>query len=237
MNLLIIMSDEHRRDTMGCMGHPMVQTPNLDALAGRGTVFDNAYTPCPMCVPARASIATGQYVHATGNWDSASPYSGAHKSWMHSLRESGMDVTSIGKLHFRDTLDDTGFSQEILPMHVLNGVGWTVGLLRENLPDYKSAGELAADVGVGESSYSNYDLAIATATENYFRELSEKQQSTDKAAPWAAFVSFVSPHYPLTAPGKYYDLYKDQPIDWPIGHGSNTIPAHEELKNFRRFFN
>ena len=43
-NLLIIISDEHRRDAMGCVGHPIVKTPNLDALAARGAVFENAYT-------------------------------------------------------------------------------------------------------------------------------------------------------------------------------------------------
>ena len=58
-NLLILMSDEHRRDAMGCMGHPLVQTPHLDALAARGTRFTNAYTPSPMCVPARAALACG----------------------------------------------------------------------------------------------------------------------------------------------------------------------------------
>jgi len=64
--LLVILSDEHRADAMGCVGHPFVQTPNLDALAKRGTVFTVAYTPSPICVPARAAFATGQHVHSTG---------------------------------------------------------------------------------------------------------------------------------------------------------------------------
>ena len=60
-NVLVIMTDELRRDTLGCYGNKIVQTPNIDALANRGVQFENAYTPSPICVPARASIATGQY--------------------------------------------------------------------------------------------------------------------------------------------------------------------------------
>ena len=67
-NVLIIISDEHRKDAMGCAGHPIVKTPNLDALAARGAHFTNAYTPSPMCVPTRAAIATGDHVHKTRNW-------------------------------------------------------------------------------------------------------------------------------------------------------------------------
>ena len=73
-NLLFIISDQHNRDALGCYGHPFVQTPNLDALAARGTRFTSAYTNCPICVPARASLATGRYVHQTGHWDNAFPY-------------------------------------------------------------------------------------------------------------------------------------------------------------------
>ena len=75
-NLLVIVSDEHRFDAMGCAGHDFVRTPNLDALADRSVRFTNAYTPSPICVPARAAFATGRYVHQTGHWDNASPYTG-----------------------------------------------------------------------------------------------------------------------------------------------------------------
>ena len=59
-NFLFILSDQHHRMASGAYGHPVVQTPHLDALAARGTRFQNAYTNCPICVPARASLATGR---------------------------------------------------------------------------------------------------------------------------------------------------------------------------------
>ncbi|MDX1575329.1 MAG: sulfatase-like hydrolase/transferase, partial [Kiloniellales bacterium] len=70
-NLLFIMSDEHTRSVLGCYGNRVVQTPNLDRLAAEGTRFANAYTPSPVCVSARASLATGRWVHETGAWSSA----------------------------------------------------------------------------------------------------------------------------------------------------------------------
>ena len=229
-NLLIIISDEHRKDAMGCAGHPLVKTPNLDALAARGAHFTNAYTPSPMCVPTRAAIATGDYVHKIRNWDSASPYDGKTRSWMRHLRDAGLEVVSIGKLHFRSGDDDNGFSKEILPMHVVGGIGWPVGLLRETLPPYDAAAELAADVGPGTSTYTEYDRQITEATEHW---LCAKAGSQD---PWAAFVSLVSPHYPLTCPEDFYAMYDPARMDLPVGYPERSPPEHSELKNVAGFF-
>ena len=63
-NLLFILSDQHTRDITGCYGHPVVRTPSIDRLAERGARFTSAYTNCPICVPARASLATGDTVAA-----------------------------------------------------------------------------------------------------------------------------------------------------------------------------
>ena len=168
-NLLVIISDEHRPDAMGCAGHPFVRTPNLDALANRGTRFTNAYCASPMCVPTRAALSTGRHVHRDRFWDSATPYDGSVKSWMHNLRDAGIATTSIGKLHFRHGEDDNGFGEEILPMHVVGGVGWAIGLLRDNPPEYDVATELALQSGRGSSSYTDYDLAITNAAESWLQ--------------------------------------------------------------------
>ena len=80
-NLLIIMSDQHSRNLLGCYGNPIVRTPNLDRLAARGTRFTSCWTPSPVCIPARASFATGKYIHQIGFWDNADPYDGSIPSW------------------------------------------------------------------------------------------------------------------------------------------------------------
>ena len=225
-NFLVIISDEHRKDAMGCAGHPLVETPHLDRLAARGTRFSNAYTSSPMCVPTRAALACGDHVHRTGFWDSATPYDGSAPTWMHRVRDAGHEMVSIGKLHFRSGEDDNGFNEEILPMHVVGGVGWMAGLLREDPPAYDVAAELAADSGAGSSSYTDYDLAISTAATDWIAA----RQNAER--PWAAFVSLVSPHFPLRAPQEFYDLYADADFDLE----PKALPDHPEIRNLARFF-
>ena len=94
-NTLFIFSDEHTREITGCYGNDIIQTPNIDALAASGTRFDNAYTNCPICVPARASLATGRYVHDIGYWDNAHPYFGSPNSFGHRLISADHNVTAI----------------------------------------------------------------------------------------------------------------------------------------------
>ena len=65
-NLLFIFTDQQRADTLGCYGNRLVQTPNLDRLAGESVLFENAYVTQPVCTPARSSIMTGLYPHANG---------------------------------------------------------------------------------------------------------------------------------------------------------------------------
>ncbi|MFP6704974.1 MAG: sulfatase-like hydrolase/transferase, partial [Alphaproteobacteria bacterium] len=84
-NILYIMSDEHNPKMLGCYGHEMVQTPNIDKLATRGTRFTAHYTNSPICIPSRAAFATGRYTHETKYWDNATPYDGVVKGWGHRL--------------------------------------------------------------------------------------------------------------------------------------------------------
>ena len=88
-NFLVLCSDEHARSALGCYGSPIVRTPSLDKLAARGTRFSRAYTPSPICIPARASLATGLPVFEHRCWSSAEPYHGQVESYMHRLRAAG----------------------------------------------------------------------------------------------------------------------------------------------------
>src|ERR1700761_8995979 len=72
-NLLIIMSDQHKRDCLRVAGDPVVHTPNLDALAHTSVRFTNAYCTNPVCTPSRASILTGLYTHNHESWDNTVP--------------------------------------------------------------------------------------------------------------------------------------------------------------------
>ena len=149
-NLIVVLSDEHNKRVTGCYGHPMIKTPNLDKLASRGTRFTSAYTNCPICVPARASFATGQYVHKTRCWDNAIAYNGTPPSWGHRLMAQGHRVTSIGKLHYKESNPQSnGFDEEILPLHIVAGIGDLLGLIRDELPNRPGSAKLGPEAGRG----------------------------------------------------------------------------------------
>ncbi len=231
-NLLLIMSDEHNPKIMGCAGHPLIQTPNLDALAARGTRFTSAYTTCPICIPARAGFALGKYVHQAGYWDNADPYEGASPSWHHYLRDRGHEVVSIGKLHFRGRPgDDHGFSQEIVPMHVIDdGNGDIKGLVRDDIPVRKGGEKMARLAGPGESPYTVYDRDIAARAQVWLREAAKRQH----AKPWVLFVSFVAPHFPLTAPPEWFYRYQAAGLPLPKLYDRQVRPRHPFTDDYAR---
>lgn len=210
-NQLIIMTDSHWRDALGCYGHPLARTPHLDALAARGTRFAEAWCTSPLCVPSRASFATGRYVHEIGAWDNAHPYLGKPPSWAHRLREAGQRVTSIGKLHYRDEHDDTGFARQILPMHMVAEGGDLRGLLRDPLPPPRKTSWIARDLGAGDSKYIRYDAKITEAALSWLREAAAGAHG----APWTLFLSFISPHPPHRAPAEFMALYPPEEMDRP----------------------
>jgi choline-sulfatase len=232
-NLVFILSDEHSKRVLGCYGHSMIRTPHLDRLAASGTRFTNAYTNCPICVPARASFATGQYVHRHRCWDNAIAYDGRMPSWGHRLMAQGHRVTSIGKLHYVDSDPRrNGFTEEILPLHIVNGVGDLLGLIRDELPRRAGAAKLGPEAGPGESEYTRYDREIATETVKWL----EARAAAPGGKPWALYVGFVSPHFPLIAPPEFYSMYPEERVPWPMMYERAERPRHPFIDAMRTCF-
>ncbi len=228
-NLIFILSDNHNHAVMGCAGHPIAHTPNLDRLAAQGTRFENAYCASPLCCPARASLATGLYPHQTGYWDNAIVYDGRIESWMHRLRDAGHTVVSIGKLHFRSTDDDNGFGDEIEPMHILDGRGGVRMLLRGYDAEPQAIGQwelYTEQSGVGDTPYQAYDRKITHLAVNWLRD----HAARIKDKPWALFVGYVSPHPPFQVPQRLFDLYPLQQIPLPSTSRS-THPSDLHLRH------
>lgn len=228
-NLLYIISDQHNRNMLGAYGNNIIETPNLDALAERGTRFSSAYTNCPICVPARASLATGRYVHEIGYWDNAFPYDGKAPGWGHALKAQGFRVDSIGKLHFRSVDDDNGFTEEVEPLHVVEGVGDILGAIRDDAPRrQKRVGVINA--GPGDSTYLQYDRRNA---DNACRWLTDH---ADDEKPWVLFLSFVCPHPPYISPPAFFEHYASLDLPRPPQWRFEDWPRHPVLDAMRYFF-
>ena len=99
-NILFIFTDQQRGDTIHAGGNPVIKTPHLDRLVREGTLFTSAYTPSPVCVPARCSLIHGQYPHKTGCADNGHRMPEDRPTFMHALTEAGYRTHGVGKMHF-----------------------------------------------------------------------------------------------------------------------------------------
>ena len=229
-NLLFILSDEHTREITGCYGNEFIHTPNLDRLAARGTRFHAAYTNSPICVPARASLATGRHVHEIRCWDNAHGYTGVPPGWGHRLIKHGHEVAAIGKLHYRSESDATGWTEQIDTMHIVDGLGDLYGLIRHGARERASVRLLAEEAGPGDSSYVRYDAGIADAACRWL----ERRATTGSERPWVLFVGFVLPHFPLIAPPEFYAMYPPEEMPDPRLYRPEDRPSHPVLDALRR---
>jgi choline-sulfatase len=231
-NLLIILAESHSQKLLGCYGDPLVRTPHLDGLAGRGVRFGNAYCTSPICVPSRASLATGLYPHQNGFWDNSIPFDGSVESWMRRAREAGHRVSAIGKLHFRSQEDDNGFTEEIDTMHVADGLGELIGLLRSTGEEPIRDGLwhlYIGRTGVGEeTSYQDYDRRITAEAVRWL-----EQRRGESGPPWVLCVHYVSAHPPFTVPQRLFDLYPPERMPLPVQFLPDERPRHPALEHLR----
>jgi arylsulfatase A-like enzyme len=104
-NILFIMADQLRWDYLSCYGHPTLRTPNIDALARRGVIFDRAYVQSPICGPSRMSFYTGRYPHSHGSTWNGVPLKLGERTLGDHLRELGQRVALVGKTHMKADLE------------------------------------------------------------------------------------------------------------------------------------
>lgn len=231
-NILFLLGESHAPDLLHAAGNPYIQTPNLDALAARGLLFDAAYCASPLCVPARAAIATGRFPHESGYWDSSIAYDGRVESWMKRLRTAGYETAGIGKMHFRDDADDYGFTRYRETMHIADGIGDLVSALRhkEAEPKYPGLWDIwTSQYGSGDDSpYRRYDERIVEEACSWLRDC-----AGGAVAPWALCVHFIAAHAPFVTPRRFFDLYALTDSPPPIRFSRDQRPDHPSIRHLR----
>ena len=98
-NIVFILTDDHRWDALSSMGHPFLQTPNLDRLADEGILFESAFVTTSLCSPSRASFLTGQYAHTHGVVTNHTPWDNRNVTFLERLSAAGYETAFIGKWH------------------------------------------------------------------------------------------------------------------------------------------
>jgi len=217
MNILWIMADQMRADCAGFMGHPIVRTPNLDSLASRSVVFEQAFAQSPLCSPSRTCLFTGRYVHSHGVWWNGVTMPRKHILLPEILRQTGYHTGIIGKLHFAPPQSSYGFNyKELHEELLLDGTdlsAYDKFFKQQNLP---------AENPDRFTSYINRlsEVGLCHLDEN----IEETRWAADRACaflqeqaktPFFLFTSFIRPHSPYNPLPRFADLYTDAEIPPP----------------------
>jgi len=118
-NILFLLPDQLRPDFLGCYGADFLKTPAIDGLAAKGTRWQTAISPSPICVPARASMLTGQHAHSTGIlhnmcWLRPDRAQMGIRTWPEILAGAGYRTSAIGKMHFYPWDSSEGFQHRVI---------------------------------------------------------------------------------------------------------------------------
>ena len=192
-NILFIMSDQQRPDSLGCYGNCFVDSPHIDALAAGGAVFDNAFTPFPLCTPARAALWTGLYPHVNKITDCGFQIEDCFE-WgdypttvFPRLKSAGYQISYFGKWHL--------------------GSGRPPGV--DTWSAFNSGGGHWVD---GRQSFQEGTYLPDVQTDEMVREI---EQYDPDAGPFFMVQSYYPPHEPYTTQKHYMDRYRGRGIFRP----------------------
>lgn len=211
MNVLFIAVDDLRPE-LGCYGHPVIQSPNIDQLARSGAMFSRAYCNIAVCGASRASIMSGvrpgvkRFVGHDCYLDQHLP--GTVSLPMH-FRNNGYRTISLGKV-FHHQNDSKGSWDVNWRPKTDNGSSWRDYLLPENLKlDISDSGRGMPyeKADVSDEAYLDGKIAL--------KAIEEMRASAAGNKPFFLAVGFLKPHLPFNAPTRYWDLYKEDDISLP----------------------
>lgn len=249
-NILFLMSDEHRFDFAGFAGHPVVRTPNLDRLAEKAVVFDNAYTPSPICIPGRQCLASGQLPktnHCEG-WVDLAPH---YPTFPRHFARHAYHTVCAGKLHHLGVDQMQGWTKRIAP---------DAEVAADQVPD-RIPGEFQKYVspdglgkwgnqkeieraGPGRGPYQDFDDEVVASSKSFIRKffLDPAYDRPGNHRPLLFKVSLLEPHYPFFAEPELFEYYlnrvkpfDEKPCDHPVlSLSQNEKPVQVSPRDLRR---
>jgi len=209
-NVLLLLTDQQRADTIHAVGNPIIRTPSLDRLAREGVRFGSAYTPAPVCVPARCSLIYGLYPHETGCFDNDDPMPTDRPSLMDLLSGSGYRTHGIGKMHFTpDGQALRGFQSRERQEEIVERVEDD-----DYLPYLHAAGfeHVYDPFGQRGELYYLPQPAQVPAHLHGSAWVGDRAvhfiEETERERPFFLFASFIHPHPPFTPPTPWNKLYR-----------------------------
>jgi choline-sulfatase len=234
-NVLIIMSDQHKRDCLGAAGDRDAHTPNLDAFARTAVRFTDGYCTNPVCTPSRASILTGLYTHNHGAWSNSTPWPIEHPTIAHYFGKSGYVTGLIGKMHFVDAqthgfdyrLDFNDWYQFLGPKTKFyadelgransgSGLPEIDDLWRDFGDPWKGDRDLddrQGSVAVGGISkipeQDQFESFVARESVRFLHKFGKQEQ------PFLLICSFLKPHDPFMPAARFANMFRPEEMKLP----------------------
>lgn len=235
-NIILIMPDQQRADTLGCAGNGHMITPNLDKLGEEGVIIDRCFTQGACCMPARAAFFSGKYAHQldiltnVGKWD-------GEDTWVKQLTEAGYQTACIGKMHLKPWRSPCGFEYRFVCENKNEPFGpdvepdeWVKYLAEHGLErplDYPTTMpdffDRMGDVDFPLDEKFHEDVFIGGKAVEWI-----EQRRDDR--PLFLYVGFAGPHDPYDTPRRYKDMYSDRDIPAPVavpGERAGKPPEHD----------
>jgi arylsulfatase A-like enzyme len=246
INVLFITGDQWRYDALSCLGHPVVETPNLDALAADGVLFKRHFANASPCGPSRSSLHTGLYLMTHRSGRNGTPLDARFTNWAKELRKAGYDPGLIG---YTDISADPRAHQAGDPAlktyeGVLPGLtphlvmasdrkAWLAYLRRQGYDVPAVAKDIytpqTEDPVMAEKRGPTFPPAAVKAEHSdtaFATEAAIEYIAQHGSGAWCLHLSHLRPHPPLVAPDPWHDLYK--PERMPGSH--RQASAEEEAK-------
>ena len=218
-NIVLIMTDQQRHDSLGLYGNPFAHTPNIDALGEDGVTFESAYSSCPACIPARGCLLTGLDPYPLGSLTYGADLAPKYKVTLPKLLKAcGYNTVAVGKNHFQPQRAKHGYDKVILDES---------GRIESEdfLSDYMAWFE--AQTGTREiipkdadfNGYNGYvfphDEALHPTSWTKATALKALDELAQKENPFFLKISFARPHSPYDAPQRWFDFYDKMELPMP----------------------
>ncbi|MEA2068069.1 MAG: sulfatase-like hydrolase/transferase [Verrucomicrobiota bacterium] len=229
-NILFIMTDQQQAETLGCLNHPVVKTPNMDRIAERGVNFTRTYCASPVCGPSRASMFCGLYPAASGVTQNHMRHREDTLLLPEALRRAGYYTFMAGKLHLAPIDDAHGFDEKRL-----HDAGYNI--YREDEPIHSeyvqwlanriSGGDINevvrrfnADEDCLETDPFRFIMGSDWRPEALHSNMWVTERTLDflrkrKEMPFFAFTSYFGPHQPMMPPEPWASMYSPDDIELP----------------------
>lgn len=208
-NIIMILTDHWRGDSLSCLEHPVAETPHLDSISAQGVVFTNAFSPCPSCIAARRSIMTGMTPNSHGmlGYEDGHPWPYKYNV-AGELAKSGYQTINVGKTHFHPKRLHLGFEELIVPEDYDEWID-----RRKKQVRAKFAHGVQINSWMSRPTHLDEDeMEESWLTDQAMKKLEKR----DPTRPFFMCLSFIGPHPPWCPPQWYFDLFMQKEIPAPV---------------------